>query len=213
MSSSSGDNHVLLVLNGEPPRPEDLAAAGPPRIVICADGGLHHALSLQLKVDAVVGDLDSVDSSDIPPTVQVIQFPRAKDDTDGELALAHALGLGPTRLSIVGGHGGRTAMFLANLKLLRRAREADVAACMYGGREVIQMLGPGDTAPVGEVGGGVDVLAVGGPARVTLTGCAWTLAREWLQQTEARGVSNQVTEESAAITVHEGHVILVRRTG
>ena len=82
-----------------------------PTIVVAADAGLHHAIDLGLRVNAVVGDMDSVDHAILTGAelngVEVVRSPRDKDLTDTELALRHAASRGATRITVVTGGGGR----------------------------------------------------------------------------------------------------------
>ena len=92
--------------------------------VIAVDGGLTALSRLHLKPDAIVGDFDTV-SEDVLAEYKSsreeitwgIHKPE-KDETDTELALNTAIGLGCTRLVLLGATGGRMDHFLGNLHLL-----------------------------------------------------------------------------------------------
>ncbi len=192
--------HVVLVLAGDAPESADWPTDA--EHVIAADGGYRHCLAQNITPDAVVGDLDGLDGVDLS-LVNLERHPTAKDETDGELALARCLALTPERLTIIGGHGGRTAMFLANLKLLRRAHDEGVDATMVHGHETLYFVTEGERRTWPAPGCTVNVLAVGGAVRITTTGTAWDVEQEILEPTTARGVSNQVVGPGH-IDVHEG---------
>lgn len=179
--------HIALVLNGLPP------SEGQYDFVIAADGG-----AKWLNADLVVGDGDSFDGP-----IHIPADPH-KDETDGELALEQALARSPTRLTILGGHGGRTAMFLANLKLLRRAHDHCDASMVHEG-ETIRYGLTGETISVGP--GTLNVLAVSDDARVTIEGAGWSGTYD-LPQTTAQGVSNPV-EEKAWVKAEKGCVMVI----
>ena len=110
---------------GRPPRhAADPTSSWPPT------PASHHARALGLRVDLVVGDLDSVDAADLEAAVadgtEVERHPTAKDATDLELALDAAVARGATRVLVVGAHGGRLDHFLANVLLLASPRFAAV---------------------------------------------------------------------------------------
>ena len=66
--------------------------------VIAADSGLHSAIDLGLRVNLVIGDMDSVDPAVLVAAeangVTVQRMPRDKDATDTELALLAAVAHG-----------------------------------------------------------------------------------------------------------------------
>ena len=66
--------------------------------VIAADSGLHSAIDLGLRVNLVIGDMDSVDPALLVAAeangVTVQRMPRDKDATDTELALLAAVAHG-----------------------------------------------------------------------------------------------------------------------
>ena len=89
-------NTFILLSNGELEQPAflkhrlgNLSDA----TVIAVDGGFRHARELGLKVDVLVGDMDSVDDQNknlaAEQGVTTLRFPEAKDETYLELALQH----------------------------------------------------------------------------------------------------------------------------
>ena len=58
-------DHAIVVIGGHPPDPRVLGVLPTRSCVICADSGLDHALRLGLYPDVVIGDMDSVDSSNL----------------------------------------------------------------------------------------------------------------------------------------------------
>lgn len=181
--------HIALVLNGLPP-----TEWGQYDFVIAADGGARQGIEPNL----VVGDGDSFDGP------IDLASPKKKDETDGELALEQALARSPTHLTILGGHGGRTAMFLANLKLLRRAHDHCEARMVHDG-ETIQYLLESEETTIGP--GTLNLLAVSDDARATIVGAGWSGTFD-LPQTTAQGVSNPVALE-AVVKGEKGCVMVI----
>jgi thiamine pyrophosphokinase len=200
---------TVLVLAGGDPVDERLRQLLPPySTVVAADSGLEQAARLDVEVDLVVGDFDSVDPDLLAATERagaaVERHPAAKDHTDLELALLVAQRLGATRVVVAGGWGGRIDHELANLLLLGSPEYASLhlEAIGPGGRIVavhdrVELTGsPGDI---------VTLLAVGRPAHgVRTDGLLYPLRDETLEPGSTRGVSNELVETHATVEVDAG---------
>jgi thiamine pyrophosphokinase len=208
-------------------------------LVIAADRGADHAHSVGWSVDEVVGDLDSISADVLAAAVAagvvVDEHPADKDETDLELALARAAahlavgedvpggagasgpgpapgGLAPVanRIVVVGGHGGRVDHLLANVAVLGSRRWGPVeiearfgAARLWVVRSSVTVEGtPGDVVSL------LPLTPV--VAGVSTTGLRWALERADLRADEARGVSNELTEDVATIDVTSGTLLVVK---
>jgi thiamine pyrophosphokinase len=204
---------VGLVLNGAPPTPAELALLDACGAVVCADGGAASVLASGRVPTLIVGDLDSLRDEARRAAEQrgarIEAHPARKDETDGELALAAALALGPSELLLLGAHGGATAMFLGNLHLLRRAAER-CDAVMVGQREALRFVLAGQEARfAARAGARLDVLPWEGDVVVTLEGTAWDAARLRIRRGRARGVSNRIVRGAARLVVHRGSALAI----
>ncbi|MGV2076035.1 MULTISPECIES: thiamine diphosphokinase [unclassified Rhizobium] len=97
-----------ILLGGELHMTERLRAAVSGSRFIAADGGMRHALALDVRPELWVGDFDSTPDdltaafSDIPRK----PYPAAKAATDGEIAVSEAIARGAKRLILVGALSG-----------------------------------------------------------------------------------------------------------
>ena len=92
--------------------------------VIAADGGLKPLLSLGVKPDLLLGDLDSLGSFPLPDDVPLEKHPVEKDDTDTGIALAQGYALGYRHFALYGCSGGRADHLLANFQSMGRWSKA-----------------------------------------------------------------------------------------
>lgn len=205
---------VALVLNGDEPVADDLKLLSACDAIVCADGAAQTLLRSNHPPTVIVGDLDSIkpdaykwaDALDIP----IERHTGDKDQTDGELGLEKALALGATSLLILGGHGGRSAMFLANLKLLRHCHERGIEASMVGRGESLRFISAGhEHVWTGRVGAILNVLPVDGDATVDLVGTAFDGKGVELKHVTARGVSNRIMKDAATLNVKSGTVLAI----
>jgi len=94
-------------------------AKSTPPFIICADHGASHAIGMGFVPDILVGDFDSL-SPELLVSLQngiteIIQYPEAKDFTDGEASLFTAKKQGAENIIIFGALGGREDHHLANI--------------------------------------------------------------------------------------------------
>ena len=183
--------------------------------IIGADGGAARALAWGLIPDLVIGDMDSLPDTAravlLSEGCRFVEHPRAKDETDLELALVRAVREGAQEIVVLGALGGRLDHALANILLLTlpslagipvRIAEGDQQALLARGGETVELEGaPGDL---------VSLLPLGGDARgVTTRGLAWALEEDTLRFGSSRGVSNEMTAGKAGIRVNEGLLLVV----
>ena len=93
-------------------------------LVLGADGGAKYAHTLDVTLDAVIGDMDSL--SDLgrqgASNTELVFYPAEKDEVDLELALLYADEQGAKRIVMVGAMGGRMDMTIANILLITHTR-------------------------------------------------------------------------------------------
>lgn len=212
---------AVIVTGGDAPGPEvlDRLPDAGRIVVIGADSGVGHALSLGLVVDIAVGDFDSIDPEVLARIehdgVDIRRHAVDKDATDLELALDVALGLGVERIVLVGGHGGRLDHLLGNAMVLADVRYAGVRLQALMGSAVVTVVHPGmDIELAGAAEDHVSVLAVHGPAHgVHLDGLVWSLEGATLAAGSTLGVSNRFLGPTARIRIGSGVVLVIQPGG
>lgn len=209
---------ALIVADGDVPAREavERLLGAPPRLVVAADGGALKAESMGFAPQVVVGDADSLDPVQADrfqaAGAEVIIHPAAKDESDTELALDEALKRGATRVVIVGAFGGRRLEHtLANVMLLasEQLRGRDVS--MADGASTLRVMHDGESLEIsGAPGDYVSLLPLTWHVSgVTTVGLRYTLTGEMLEQGPARGLSNELTTNTATIQVGKGRLAVV----
>lgn len=207
---------ALVIAGGDAPLPieADLAAAP---LVIVADSGVAHALALGLRVDLVIGDLDSADPAHVAQAhasgARVDRHPVDKDATDLELALDAARAMGAREITVLGAGGGRLDHLLANLLLVTHDAYADLAIDALVDDTRVTVV-RGERQLDGAVGSTVTLLPIGGTASgVTTTGLRWTLTDADLVAATTRGVSNEIVTSPATVRVGRGVLLAIQPSG
>jgi len=189
-------------------------------LVVAADSGLHQARDLGVHVDVVVGDFDSADPDAVAAAQNagavIERHSAAKDATDLELAIDAAVARGATRITVVGGSGGRLDHLLANVGVLASPRFADVVVdALFREARVVVLQGGREPEPVrGPQGSLVTLLPVGGDGRgITTSGLEYPLQHEDLPVGTSRGVSNLRGSGRASVGLDAGTLLLIEPFG
>lgn len=119
---------AAILLNGEPPDFPVLKILED-RYVVCADGALNWAKMRSIKVDMLIGDLDSV--KDFDETIKTLRFRLDKSSTDGQLCLDYLIQNNYNDIVFLGGGGKRDDHFFGALQLLYRALKNNVYTVFY----------------------------------------------------------------------------------
>jgi len=167
-------------------------------------------------VNVVIGDMDSVDKAVLAAVeangTTVTQLPRDKDSTDAELALLKAVEMGATKIVLITKGGGRLDHELGVFAVLQNTslRHCTIQA-MWDNSMLHLIHGPASVTITGKQGSNVGLIAAGGAASgITTHGLKWALANETLAPHSSRGISNQLTEETAIISLQEGSLFVVQ---
>lgn len=181
--------------------------------IICADGGIRHASSLDLKPALVIGDMDSADSVLLQKlqadNVSIELYPRDKNETDLELAIAKAIELNPKEIIIVAALGGRLDQTLANISLLSDPRLLTFDIRLDDGAEEIFLCR--DQAEVkGRSGDIVSLIPwQGAVTGIQTKNLKWPLDNEILYPEKTRGISNEMSGDVANVKIISGLLLIV----
>ena len=217
---------AVVVIGGGPLSPraveawDDLDQSGAPTLVIAADSGLDHAIAAGVRVDRLVGDLDSISAAGrmwaYANGVEIDEHPVAKDETDTELALATAVAdPSVSAVIVLGGLGpatdDRLDHLLGTLAVLGHPSLSSLESVgAIVGTSEVAVLHAGRTATLPLAAGQVfSLLALHGPCDgVTVTGARWPLHGAQLAGYEARGLSN-ISNGDTTVAVAEGTLTVV----
>ena len=213
--------NVLLLANGELKRglmlDRLLHSLDSPR-VICADGGALHARALGLTPHTIIGDLDSLTAEQVAEFkaagAEIIQHPAEKNETDLELALHHCRQAGAAAIFTLGGLGGRFDQTIANIHLLAHPDFTDMRIEAIDGDQVLRLLKPGSHRIDGERGDTVSLIPFAAAAKgITTSQLQYPLRDETLYLGPARGISNVMLADRAAVEFACGLLLLVHTSG
>ncbi len=180
-------------------------------LIVCADAGQKIARKSGIEPDIVIGDFDSTGEF-IRFDCPYITYPVEKDLTDTEACLEYVTERGYEDIRLIGGIGGRLDHTLGNLALLLR---------FYAPGRRIRLIDPVNSAEFLQSGSlvlpkdpslrffslvPVDEQASG----VTITGAKYGLKNGVVRRASTMGISNEVTDEEAVVSVGTGGVFVIR---
>ena len=207
---------ILIFANGElPDRDKSRSLIRDRDYIICADGGTRHARALGLKPDLVIGDMDSAGKDELQrlkeSNVPLELFSHDKNETDLELAIQRAIEMNPEQILILAALGGRLDQTLANIALLADPRLSAFDVQLDDGVE--QVLLCRDQAQLdGRPGDLVSLIPWQGPvSKVETENLKWALHKETLYPDKTRGISNEMTTDTASISIVSGLLLVVHR--
>lgn len=187
-------------------------------LLVAADGGARAAAHFDVRLDAVIGDMDSIEPDSLAALeaagTHVLRYPAEKDETDLELALTWAVERGATWIRVIGAVGDRLDQTLSNIYLLALPALNGVDARIVAGKEETHLARPGWTFIDGQPGDTISLLPLNGTVfGVKTEGLYYPLRGEDLYFGPARGVSNVMTHERAVVYVRSGVLLIVHTVG
>jgi thiamine pyrophosphokinase len=205
---------AVVFANGVLSDPQkSLSFISPGDILIAADGGAHHCLSLGLTPDAVIGDFDSLEQGQLSELeargTKIIRHPSRKDYTDLELALLHARDMGVSQILVMAALGKRWDQTLANLLLPASESFVNVDIRLLDGPQEILLVRAGQKIKIqGQPGDTLSLIPLYGDAHgITTQGLEYPLMEGTLHFGSTRGISNMLTENMAEISLREGLLV------
>jgi thiamine pyrophosphokinase len=183
----------VILLGGDIFLQADLIKKCQNAYVIAADSGIRHAKPLQLKVDLWIGDFDST-SPDLAEQYKHTPretFPKAKDTTDGALAMNAAIAQGATDLLCVGALGGaRSDHVLMHFMQAVSLRQQGFTIVLTDGREVAFPIITGKTTIFLEPNSLFSIVPFTQLEGLSIRGAQWPLVNQTVPRSSTLTLSN-----------------------
>ena len=210
---------ALILVNGELYNPGVLRGrilAQTFDLVLGADRGARYANALNVTLDAVIGDLDSLSDSARQSigNAEFISYPPEKNETDLELALLYAKEQGADQIVMVGAIGGRMDMTIGNILLLTHVSLGSCRVEVWHGEQTGWVIKPPGEDISGQQGDTISLIPLNGDALgITTEGLAYPLKDEGLTLGSVRGISNLLEKSSAHVKLLNGLLLVVHTPG
>ncbi len=185
-------------------------------IVICADGGASNALKMGLIPDVVIGDMDSIKFEvkekirNKSAKTRYISTSPEKDESDTQMAVEYALGLGVKKIMITGAVGDRIDHTLANIILLSSPELKDIDTRILTDNSDMFIVRKPET--INGVPGKTITLISLSPYTyfIGTRGLKYKLKEEKLIFSPVRGLSNEFIDKKVKLDIREGILLVIR---
>ena len=184
-------------------------------VIIAADRGMDFLYEHKITPDIIVGDFDSVKNEALSyfkekgmSDIHVLN--PEKDDTDSECALQIALDYGADHIIIIGATGTRIDHVLGNISLLGKAMSEGKMAELLDTHNRIRMIDNElEIEKNKQYGKYVSIIPVCKNNKITLEGFKYPLKDYTFEGFNTLGISNEIVDDIAKITVNEGQYIVI----
>lgn len=185
--------------------------------LIAVDKGLEVLYSLGIIPNHIVGDFDSVSANvlnyyQLKPDICIHSYCPEKDATDTEIAITLAIHLKSSHISILGAIGTRMDHTLANLHLLTLPLKSNIPCQLLNETNKIQLLNSSITlTKENAFGKYVSIIPLTTWVKgLTLSGFKYPLSNYSLSIGNSLGISNEIVEPIATISLQEGLLLLIQ---
>ncbi len=203
----------LILLGGDLSVTERLKTSIEGARVIAADGGMRHAPALGIIPELWVGDFDSVTPELVSRFANVERrpFPPAKNETDCEIAVSHALKAGARNLILAGALGGeRTDHAFSHLTYSLALMQSGLEVRLTSGEEEAFPMGAGPRTYDLPKGSLFSILGLSELKGLTIEGARYPLCRFHAPFGATRTISN-VADGPVTVSLQSGAAILLAR--
>ena len=176
-------------------------------IIIACDGGFLSAQSVGIIPDIFVGDFDSV-PEELVDCPEIIRLYPVKDMTDTQEAIDVAINRGAKEITILGALGGRLDHTLANIHLLKYAKEKDTECTIADTDTYISLIT--DNAQIQKKDGFcLSLIPLTDCFGVSISGVYYPLDNADMPIGNPYGISNEFTENIARISLKSGELLVI----
>lgn len=192
---------AVLFLNGEAPNETAInhALSHSPEFTLCTDGAYQYLVELQIRPDAIIGDLDSLTNK--PQEIDIYHI-EDQNTTDFEKALQFLVERKFEYVVVLGSTGGQHDHFLGNLNAAFKFRN-DLKICFFDQTQYFFLIDQTHQFKT-KTGNLVSLVPFPRAQIIKMQGLKYTLTNETLDITDRVGTRNSATQDEVSIEVSSG---------
>ncbi|MCB5230549.1 MAG: thiamine diphosphokinase [Candidatus Cloacimonas sp.] len=187
-----------------------LSTLGEEHTLIAVDSGADILFEQQIIPDVIIGDLDSIQQESLnffKNKVEIVRYPKEKDETDTELAVGWCEQQGIKEIIIINSLRGDLAHTLGVMMILKSASRRGLNIKIESLDETVFEI-PFNWKGRGVIGQKFSLIALTPEVEgITTTGLAYPLINESIFDDSCRGLSNLLVDEEVTINYRSGKLI------
>ena len=178
-------------------------------LLIACDGGFDYLKKLDLDIDYLIGDFDSI--KEIPNNIKIVKFPKQKDETDIFLGLKLGIDKGYKKFYFYGCLGGRIEHSLANIQHIIYLKKRGLEGFLIQNNRVLQVLS-NEEIYLSSVSSDklFSLFSISENTIISIKNAKYELDNYLLTNSFPLGIDNELLDKEVKISVKEGMVLLVR---
>lgn len=187
-----------------------------PDYILAADKGMEFCYRAGIEPACIIGDYDSADENVLAyfrekGGIEWHDYNPEKDYTDTEIAVELAIAKKSSAVHIIGATGTRLDHVIGNIQLLSKLEERNIEGRIIDPNNRIRLVrGRAVLDRESQFGTYVSLLPLTTKLNgVTLKGFKYPLANAKITSDNTLGVSNEIIEKEAVVTIEDGIGILI----
>lgn len=177
------------------------------QMTLCCDAGFLSAKDAGITPHIFVGDFDSV-PEDMVDCPEIIRLYPVKDMTDTQEAIDIAISRGAKKITILGALGGRIDHTLANIHLLKYARQKGAEVEIADTDTFISLVTEKKVFSKKD-GFCISLIPLSDCSGVSISGVFYPLEKAEMPLGNPYGISNEFTEKEASVSLESGELLVI----
>ena len=179
-------------------------------LIIAVDGGYNYCSLLNLEVDILIGDMDSLES--IPENINKYIYNKEKDETDTYLAVQYGIKQGFEEFILYGCLGGRLEHTIANIQIIADLCKKGIKIEIVDENTKIYMLNKNEAKEIeGLKNKYISIFSYSEKSTISLKGLKYNVLCKDITNDYPLGIDNETIGGNGNIYVHDGLVLVIER--
>ncbi len=177
--------------------------------VIGVDSGVKHLNKFAITPDLIIGDLDSIDkkllTESAKKNIEIIKYPKNKDQTDFEIALDYAQKLEFESIDIIGGENGEIDHLLSIFMTISINKCSNKTTWFYGKQKIL--FNPKSISiNLNQI---FSLIPLSNIKNLNISGAKWNLQNKNIDFGSTRTLRNESVERLIKISCDEGKYCII----
>jgi len=177
--------------------------------VIGVDSGVKHLNKFAITPDLIIGDLDSIDkkllTKSAKKNIEIIKYPKNKDQTDFEIALNYAQKLEFESIDIIGGENGEIDHLLSIFMTISINKCSNKTTWFYGKQKIL--FNPKSISiNLNQI---FSLIPLSNIKNLNISGAKWNLQNKNIDFGSTRTLRNESVERLIKISCDEGKYCII----